>query len=62
MKTPTASGKVSTKCPARAYSCPGVRRCSRSAHVTFAGSQNHSLQIQAGTAEAIEEEVLTKLR
>lgn len=45
-KTPTARGKAYIKCPSRGYSTPGGGR-SRSAHVTFSGNQNLSLQIQA---------------
>lgn len=50
--TPTARGTAHSRCPSRGYSTPGGGR-SRSAHVTFSGNQNLSLQIQAEIEEII---------
>lgn len=58
-KTPTARGKAYIKCPSRGYSTPGGGR-SRSAHVTFSGNQNLSLQIQAEMQEVIWDQEKTK--
>lgn len=59
--TPTARGKAHFRCPSRGYSTPGGGR-SRSAHVTFSGNQNLSLQIQAEIEEIIGDDKALEIR